>query len=607
MIGSDGHITPGIALRLSWAILTALCLGAWLWQRSRSRDALITPAQEQATAWLRGFLLTLCGFWMVAWLLIALVRLPYPFELEWNGGAMLDHCERLVNHLPLYVPPSGGWFPYEYPPLYMAVCAFFMSWLGGPSYAVMRLVSIGSTLGCAAILFLWVRRLLTHLTPLPVRENLPPNPLPTREGATYPQPPPDAGRGYQSELDSPFPVPVPIISGSEANVVGKGAGGLGRTWAWVAVGLFFVGYRLTGAWYDLERLDMLFLFLTLLGGYWLELSLEEPFIVWRASILAFLAAGALSLAFLTKQQALLFLVGGAVALVWKRAWPQLILYTVMALAVCGDAVWLLNASSDGWFGYYCFRIPFGNGIRLNLAAQYLLVDLPLLLPCVVMLVLAFVERRRLTPPLLMGGRLRRGGAVLTAMTVMAVLGSWLLRAHWGGYENVLIPGYIFLIASACVAAGRWERARHAASVPLYLLFLAQMVTLAYRPLAQLPTFANRAAGMRFQEIVRALNTQGDVLCMDHGHVTIPRHFQIMALGDVIRADQTLPPDLVDRIKNRRFAAIVMDNPPVANRGLNGLILQYYAPAETPQIGGPWVVTGFETPVKGRIFVLRPRR
>ena len=34
----------------------------------------------------------------------------------------------------------------------------------------------------------------------------PPNPLPTGEGATYPQPPPDTGRGYQSGSASPFPV-----------------------------------------------------------------------------------------------------------------------------------------------------------------------------------------------------------------------------------------------------------------------------------------------------------------------------------------------------------------------------------------------------------------
>src|SRR5258708_6467816 len=112
-----------MAARLAWAMMTALVLGVWLWRRSRDAEALLTPRMEQTAALLRRAVLLLCAFWSVTWLVLALVRLPYPFELEWSGGAMRDHCERVLAGQPLYVPPGPDWFPYEYPPLYFWVSA----------------------------------------------------------------------------------------------------------------------------------------------------------------------------------------------------------------------------------------------------------------------------------------------------------------------------------------------------------------------------------------------------------------------------------------------------------------------------------------------------
>jgi hypothetical protein len=193
------------------------------------------------------------------------------------------------------------------------------------------------------------------------------------------------------------------------------------------------------------------------------------------------------------------------------------------------------------------------------------------------------------------------------MALAAILIGLVSRGHWGGYENVLIPPYLYLGMAACAAACRWERSHRGAAIPLYLLIGAQMIALTYRPDAQLPTAANRAAGRAYQQIVADLETDGPVLCMEHGGVTQPRHFHEMALGDIRRAERDTPPDIVTAIRQQRFTAIVCDNVPAAGVGMNGLISKYYCPQESPRIGGPWTVTGFQTPLPpGRIYVLRPR-
>src|SRR5262249_50301070 len=165
-------MSGGMTVRLIGAVLAALlCL---LWWRSRPAESVaplpdgssrpgaapFLPAQARdgrMVSLLRSAVLLLSLFWAAAWLVLALLRLRYPFELEWIGGAMRDHCEQVLTGKPLYVPPGPDWFPYEYPPLYFWVSALLMRCAGGVSFAAMRLVSILSTLGCAYLLFRWVR------------------------------------------------------------------------------------------------------------------------------------------------------------------------------------------------------------------------------------------------------------------------------------------------------------------------------------------------------------------------------------------------------------------------------------------------------------------
>ena len=564
--------------RLAFAGMAALGGAAWLHRaltpgghaaapegepdNSGSERAAGPRGMNGRCAWLRAIVLGWCGAWAAIWLAIALLRLRYPFELEWAGGSMRDHCERVLAGLPLYTAPGPDWFSFEYPPLYFWTSALVMRVLHDGSFMSMRLVSIVCTLGCAWLLAAWVRAV------------------------------------------APGPA--------------------GRTWGFIAAGVFLATYRFTGAWYDIERLDMLFLFLSLLGGYWLlraTASATRPAGA-RAGGAVYLrlalAAIAFWLAFLTKQQAALFLIGGAAALALCRQWRGMLVFGGTGSALCLGSLWILDWSTRGWFSYYCFRVPAANGIRMNLAAQFFVTDLPLFAPflaLIAVLVLGAWRRAASTPRVPDGlitdtkadaptGRLDRAPITAT-WCLMGLLGSLLSRAHWGGDQNVLMAGFIGLTLLACILAAGAETRRQSAAVPLYAVALAQMLTLVYRPDAQLPTASGRAAAVRYAAAVRAAEREGEVLCLDHGGVSAVRHFHLMGMIDVIGTEKRMPARFVDALRSHRYAAIFSDAKPEAG-GAFAELSRDYRSVTCLHIGSPWVATGFPTPAPDRmVWVLKP--
>jgi hypothetical protein len=88
---------------------------------------------------------------------IAILRMRYPFELEWMEGGMVDHVGRVLGGRPLYAKPSLEFVSYLYPPLYYAAAAAVSSVVGA-GFFPLRLLSFVSSLGVFALLFELVRR-----------------------------------------------------------------------------------------------------------------------------------------------------------------------------------------------------------------------------------------------------------------------------------------------------------------------------------------------------------------------------------------------------------------------------------------------------------------
>ncbi len=563
------EMLTSMAGRVIWAVLTATLLGVWLFARSSAASGPSNRPVERITRLLRISVLGMSAFWAAMWVVIAFSRVSYPYELEWMGGSVRDGCERVLSGQSLYTPPGPDWIPFLYPPLYFWVSAGMMHLAGGVSFAAMRLVSIFSTLGSAALIYLCVRRLI-------------------------------------------------------------GPNRLGSRWGLIAAGLFLAEYRIAGAWYDIERVDMLFIFLTLMGMTFLmpRGNAERPADSEASTYgeadptrltkrICFSPGGAaaaaicFSLASLTKQHGLLFLAAGATTLAFARDWRSLGSFSVVAFTISGGMVALLNRQTGGWFGYYVFQVPAAGHILPELVTQFLIRDLPLMAPMLAIMAVSRLvnmrsKRERNKTSVNYSGPDPRD-LVLAAMTAFAILASFLGRVHWGGFDNVLIPGLLFVGMPACVAAGRLELRRPMASLPLYALCLAQIAAFSYNPAKQLPNVRQREAGARAHDAIRELEREGEVLYIDHGAITASRHFHLMALSDVYLTEKRLPEPILEALANHRFAVVVMDAPMEEKGELCQVLAREYPAIVRLDISAPWVLTGFETPNTERPMIARRTR
>jgi hypothetical protein len=106
---------------------------------------------------LRGILIVAASLYIAAYVTTALARIAYPFDLECMEGTHLDQVSRLLDHKPMYVPPTLAYAPVMFPPLYFYVSAVAAR-LVGPGLFPMRLVSFLSSLGCFFLIYRLVRR-----------------------------------------------------------------------------------------------------------------------------------------------------------------------------------------------------------------------------------------------------------------------------------------------------------------------------------------------------------------------------------------------------------------------------------------------------------------
>jgi hypothetical protein len=126
--------------------------------RRKSETVILGPAGLSRVAGVLKWLLAGASVWYIgSYLAVALLRIGYPFELEWMEGAVANHVLRVLNGQPLYASPSIDFVPFIYAPFYFYVSAGFATVLGFSLFPL-RLVSFLSSLACFAIIYAFVRR-----------------------------------------------------------------------------------------------------------------------------------------------------------------------------------------------------------------------------------------------------------------------------------------------------------------------------------------------------------------------------------------------------------------------------------------------------------------
>lgn len=90
------------------------------------------------------------GF-IALFLALAVMRLAYPYEVEWMEGSMLMHSVRILESKPIYTAPSIDFVAWLYPPLYYYAVAAAMK-LFGIGFFAGRFVSFLSTILTSSLL-----------------------------------------------------------------------------------------------------------------------------------------------------------------------------------------------------------------------------------------------------------------------------------------------------------------------------------------------------------------------------------------------------------------------------------------------------------------------
>ena len=365
---------------------------------------------------------------------------------------------------------------------------------------------------------------------------------------------------------------------------GSLAAGLG------AAGLYAAAYSVTDTWFDLGRVDSLFLALSIGGLYAAR---------WMRGTRGAVAAGVLlAAAALTKQTGLAEGVAVVAALLTG---PRRRLACVAALAeitVLGVSTLVLGLASGGWYVYYVFVLMSEHSLT---GSSYGWFWTALATGMGLAACAALIGARRVP-------RVLAAGCAALAVEGYAAL------VHAGGAINDVLPAYLAVALLAGLALGRGavpggaaapgSRTSWRVTAASAVLVLAQMAVLltGLQPRQAIPTLADRRVGERVLAGLRGIGgtvaVPGDpALSMMAGMAPVA---QEDATHDVLRAsDQaaiaSFRQSAAHAIAERRFSAIVTGGagPPFANPPS---LSRYYHRCAQPLLAG--VPAGVFLPVAG---------
>lgn len=366
-------------------------------------------------------------------------------------------------------------------------------------------------------------------------------------------------------------------------------------------GLFLAGYRTTGGWYELARVDALYVALTLAGAALLAARDDSNF-------KPALAGGLLALAFLTKQNGLFFAIVAAIYLAINSRRRALWFISAFLLFSLPPLLYW-EYSSAGWFSTYVFKIALLSPIEFSRVTSTLKDDLfgsmvGLTLAAAIAFVALFQRGRW------QGIRAEPWAWFIGAALFIGISG----RASVGGNRNNLMPAYAFLCIGPALAAREmrlWAgmpqiRTRVALAAVLLFQFALCAFVPKY-PFRFVPTAAMSTAGDRL--IQRIAHIDGPVLVMMHPFYAMlaskEASVDIQMLWHArLRGELPLPPDLVSRIENRYYSAIISDESSFEiEPALLQLISQNYLLAQDlDQFKSPATTSG--VPVHPRIIYVR---
>jgi hypothetical protein len=334
-----------------------------------------------------------------------------------------------------------------------------------------------------------------------------------------------------------------------------------RYWGVIAAGLFAASFRIGGAWFDIARVDMLFIFLLLAG---------TSALVSKGRFSTIVAGVLFALGFYAKQTLLLPVIAIVIYLLLVRGWRAALGFVVAFAAVSIPLFLVENGFSSGWYAYYVFHLPTLHRIPQPAWLAVFAEAAQLVGLVVVAFVVGYL-------PLIIAPRaeLRGNIGLLGLITFSAIAISVTGNAQPGGYENASLPA-LATIPILAGLGGYWLESRPGLKnrglvlTCLCALLMIQFAALYYSVRAQIPTSADARAGEKLVASIAA--TPGEVLVPYHGYLALmagkePSAHQVMLWlmrGNFGRRDVAiwtgLQAQINSALENQHYQRILLDRP-----------------------------------------------
>lgn len=343
--------------------------------------------------------------------------------------------------------------------------------------------------------------------------------------------------------------------------------GMGASRYWAAMGAltFIASYPLTSYFFDLERVDALFVALV---AWATALALRS-----RTTRAIAIAGALLGVAFLAKQMAAAILLAGAAGLFAARRRRDALAFLAGGAVVVFVACVALHVQTSGWFTYYCVRLPRTHGMESRRISQFFVFDLAK------GFALTLATFHIVSAAVVCGwGALRRSPqkpsedreslvrdvpdrlVPFAALVLGAAAASASARLHGGGWPNVIMAWVCLASIALAVTGERLDRRGASARLLVRGIVGLQLLAFVYDPNDANPLPKHDREAREVARVVRELEAEGEVVLAGRGGVTTPRHMHLAALADVLRAGDPLPEDLVLALRSRKYAAYIIDEP-----------------------------------------------
>ncbi|MEO6063333.1 MAG: glycosyltransferase family 39 protein [Thermoflexales bacterium] len=352
----------------------------------------------------------------------------------------------------------------------------------------------------------------------------------------------------------------------------------------LSASLYLAMYRISGAWYDVARVDAVFVALMFAA----VAAARRARNGWGWALAGVLFAAAT----LTKHPAAFVMAAIAGDALLRRNKAAVALPLAAGAILLGAFV-ALESSSGGWFSFYVLKLPAGDPWSAEIFMNAFVKDLLGPLPIAIAAALGFLVIRS------MRGREWRMWAILLIVTA---LGSAWSRAHVGGSPNTLMPVFATLALLGGMAFGEARtsaRGMSARAVEVVRIFaslgaIVQFACLVYTPGALVPTARDTAMNAALAD--RIARAGGEVFApFDDTLAYLGARAQMASASSIENVDRNETPQaaamrvsLDSVIGSKRYAMIIWDYPPWKSRALDGdYILVDVIPARAGQAPLGW--------------------